>query len=63
MRGIREAFIHLVHILGQILELLGEQPDNEHWWKVKDEDGQIGCVPASYVLKKEHQVQSQSRHN
>lgn len=43
--------------LGQILEFLGEQEDNEHWWKVKDEDGHIGCVPASYVIKKEQQVQ------
>lgn len=41
---------------GQILELLGEQQDNEHWWQVRDEDGNTGCVPASYVLKKEHQV-------
>ena len=41
---------------GQILELLGEQEENEHWWRVRDEDGSVGCVPASYVLKKEHQV-------
>ena len=42
---------------GQILELLGEQEDNEHWWRVRDEDGNEGCVPASYVIKKkENQV-------
>ena len=42
--------------VGQILQLLGEHEDNEHWWKVEDEDGNVGCVPASYVLKKEQQV-------
>ena len=41
---------------GQILELLGEQEGNEHWWRVRDEEGQVGCVPASYVIKKETQV-------
>ena len=44
-------------VSGQILELLGEQEDNEHWWRVRDEDGNEGCVPASYVIKrKENQV-------
>jgi hypothetical protein len=41
---------------GQILELLGEQEGNEHWWRVRDEEGQVGCVPASYVIKKETQA-------
>lgn len=42
--------------IGQILEFLGELEENEHWWRVRDEDGNEGCVPASYVIKKEHQV-------
>ena len=42
--------------LGQILELLGDEEVNEHWWKVKDEDGNTGCVPASYIIKKENQA-------
>lgn len=41
---------------GQILEYQGEQKNNEHWWRVRDEDGNTGCVPASYVIKKEAQV-------
>ena len=48
--------IHVCVFAGQILELLGDQEENEHWWRVRDEDGSVGCVPASYVLKKEHQV-------
>lgn len=41
---------------GQILEYQGEQKNNEHWWRVRDEDGNTGCVPASYVIKKEAQA-------
>ena len=41
---------------GQILELVSEMEENEHWWRVRDEEGEEGCVPASYVIKKEHQV-------
>ena len=41
---------------GQLLELLREHPDNEHWWEVKNEEGQQGFVPSSYVIIKEEQV-------
>ena len=41
---------------GQLLELLGEHPDNEHWWEVKDEDGNKGYVPSSYVIIKDEQA-------
>lgn len=26
----------------------------EHWWKVKDENGSIGYIPSNYVKEKEH---------
>ena len=42
--------------IGQMLELVAEHPDNEHWWEVRNEDGETGFVPASYVLIKEEQV-------
>ena len=42
--------------IGQLLELVAEHPDNEHWWEVRNEDGETGFVPASYVLIKEEQV-------
>ena len=45
-----------VTISGQLLELLKEHPDNEHWWEVANEDGETGFVPASYLLIKEEQV-------
>ena len=48
---------------GQIIELLGEREDNEHWWRVRDEDGNTGCVPASYVIKKEAQVNTNNNNN
>ncbi|XP_064397746.1 uncharacterized protein LOC135344466 [Halichondria panicea] len=38
---------------GQLLVLCGEHPDNEHWWKVRNEDMETGYVPASYVIIKE----------
>lgn len=30
--------------------------DNEHWWEVKNEDGEIGHVPSSYAIIKEEQA-------
>ena len=35
---------------GQKLTLVEKHPTNEHWWKVQDEAGGIGFVPASYML-------------
>lgn len=35
---------------GQEVILIKEHPSNEHWWEVKNEDGQTGFVPASYVM-------------
>lgn len=39
-----------------MLELLGELPGNEHWWEVKNEDGEKGFVPSSYITVKDEQV-------
>ena len=44
--------------LGQLLQFISESPDNEHWWKARNEDGQTGYVPSSYVLLKEEEVRS-----
>ena len=41
--------------IGQLLEFLGERKDNEHWWIVKNEDGEEGSVPSSYIIVKEEQ--------
>jgi hypothetical protein len=41
---------------GQLLEFVAEREDNEHWWEVKNEDGETGCVPSSYVIGKDEQV-------
>ena len=38
------------------MELLQEHPDNEHWWEVRNEDGNTGFVPSSYVIIKDEQV-------
>ena len=43
-------------VTGQLLELLGEHPDNEHWWEVRDEDGTQGFVPSSYLIIKDDQA-------
>ena len=39
-----------------MLELVGKHPSNEHWWEVRNEEGEVGFVPSSYVLIKEDQV-------
>ena len=36
--------------------LVKEHPENEHWWEVKNEDGETGYVPSSYVIIKDDQV-------
>ncbi|XP_038050081.1 uncharacterized protein LOC119723478 [Patiria miniata] len=34
---------------GQKLTLVEKHPTNEHWWKVRDETGAVGYVPANYM--------------
>ncbi|CAH1245182.1 Hypp7444 [Branchiostoma lanceolatum] len=34
----------------QMLSLVKKHPDNEHWWEAKNEDGEVGFVPASYMM-------------
>lgn len=41
---------------GESLVLLGEHSSNEHWWEVKNEDGQTGFVPSSYLIVKDDTV-------
>ncbi|XP_033638002.1 uncharacterized protein LOC117298780 isoform X2 [Asterias rubens] len=43
---------------GQKLTLVEKHPTNEHWWKVQDEAGGIGFVPASYMLIQEIKISS-----
>ena len=45
-----------MHVPGQLLEWVSEREDNEHWWEVKNEDGDTGFVPSSYVIKREDQT-------
>ena len=40
---------------GQLVEFIREHPDDEDWWEAKNENGDIGYVPSTYVIvKKEH---------
>ena len=39
-------------LAGQLLVLCGTHPDNQYWWKVRNEDEEIGFVPAYYVIIK-----------
>ena len=41
---------------GQLIEILREHPDNEHWWEVKSDGGEVGFVPSSYVIIKEQKA-------
>ena len=36
--------------------MLGEHSSNEHWWEVRNEDGDVGYVPSSYVIIKDEQA-------
>ncbi len=36
-----------------MLELVAEHQKNEHWWEVKNEDGDVGFAPSSYFTVKE----------
>lgn len=42
-----------LNAIGQEIVLVREHPSNEHWWEVRNEDGQTGFVPASYVMIRE----------
>lgn len=41
---------------GQMVEFIKEHPDNEYFWEVKNESGEIGYVPSTHVLVKEQHV-------
>lgn len=41
---------------GQLFEFIREKPDNEYFWEVKNESGEIGFVPSTHVIIKEQQV-------
>jgi len=41
---------------GQLVEILREHPDNEHWWEVRSDGGEVGFVPSSYIIIKEQQA-------
>ena len=54
--GLVCGILNFVFLSGQLLELVGEHPSNEHWWEVRNEEGERGFVPSSYVLIKKDQV-------
>ena len=40
---------------GQLVEFIRENPIDEDWWEAKNENGDTGYVPSTYVIvKKEH---------
>ena len=41
-------------ISGELVEFIKEHPDEkyEEWWEAKNEDGEIGYVPSTYVIVK-----------
>ena len=41
---------------GQMVEFIKEHPENEYFWEVKNENGEIGYVPSTHVLVKEQHV-------
>ena len=54
--GLVCCILNLVFLSGQLLELVAEHPSNEHWWEVRNEEGDKGFVPSSYVLIKKDRV-------
>ena len=32
------------------MEVLKEHPNNEHWWEVRNNIGEVGFIPSSYIL-------------
>ena len=46
----------LLNSSGQMVEFIKEHPDNEYFWEVKNENGEIGYVPSTHVLVKEQHV-------
>ena len=35
---------------GEKLELCRAHPSNPHWWEAKNENGDVGFVPATYMM-------------
>ncbi len=58
-----KCIVYVCMYVGQLVELCREHPDNEHWWEVQNEDGEIGFVPSSYVIVREEVRASLKPHN
>lgn len=43
-------FDELTITQGEKLELCKAHPSNPHWWEAKNENGEVGFVPASYMM-------------
>ena len=45
--------------VGQLVEFIKEHPEDEDWWEAKNENGETGYVPSTFVIvKKEHVCES-----
>ena len=47
-------FDELTITQGEKLELSRAHPSNPHWWEAKNENGEVGFVPASYMMVSEY---------
>jgi len=43
-------FDELTVTQGEKLELCRAHPSNPHWWEARNENGDIGFVPATYMM-------------
>ena len=51
-----DADTYYLLLSGQMVEFIKEHPENEYFWEVKNENGEIGYVPSTHVLVKEQHV-------
>jgi len=49
-------FNELTVTQGEKLELCRAHPSNPHWWEAKNENGDVGFVPATYMMVLEEKI-------
>lgn len=49
-------FDELTITQGEKLELCRAHPSNPHWWEARNENGEIGFVPATYMMVLEEKI-------